>query len=164
MAEIAVGTRMALFARRDWGFDVDRANQFMALFFTGLFLGRLVFAVVHFKWSARRILVVSASLGAMAIALGIFYGPAWMATSGLFLSVFYPCAMSMINDEQGEHASYVIASAITVQSIGLMGMHFVLGGLSDAFGLGKALWIGPVALAGAVLALLVKNPRDWRFS
>jgi MFS family permease len=68
--------------------------------------------------------------------------------------VFYPVAMSKLDDEAGGRASFVLTWALASQSVGLASMHAVLGRLSDAFGLGKALWIGPICLAFVCIMLM----------
>ena len=160
VAELAISTRLVLFARRDRGFSLEYANLLLSLFFAGLFVGRLGFALARSSWSNARLLSASTLASLVTSILGLVHDPIWLAVTGLSMSVFYPCAMALINDEREAWASYVISWAITAQSIGLIGMHVALGALADAFGLGRALWICPVCLVAVALLLKAKSARD----
>ena len=153
IAEISISTRLVLFSRREWAYEIDAANGLLSLFFLGLFLGRLAAAVFRLPWRSSTILKVSTAVGLVFYILGITVHPVWLALTGFPLSVFYPCLIAMVNEEQGVHAGYITSWCITLQSFGVMVMHFVLGGLTDAFGLGNALWVGPLVLALVLIFL-----------
>jgi len=157
VAEISISTRLALYARRDWAYEVDAANLLLVVYFVGLFLGRLASALVRLPWRSYHILVASAVCGLVAYSLGLLFHPLWMAVSGLFLSVFYPCMLALISEEQEEISGYVTSWCITLQSFGIMAMHFLLGRLADDFGLGRALWLGPLTLLSVLLCLSLKS-------
>lgn len=157
IAEISISTRLALYARRDWGYDIDAANLLLTLYFIGLFLGRLVSALVRLPWRSYHILFASSALGMVSYALGLLVHPAWMALAGLFLSVFYPFLMSLISEEHEAISGYVTSWCITLQAFGIMAMHFLLGWLADDFGLGVALWLGPIMLLFVLLCLRMKG-------
>jgi FHS family glucose/mannose:H+ symporter-like MFS transporter len=173
VAEIAIGTRLALYARRDWGYSLEEANRLVSGFFLGLFLGRLAFAVVPFKLSSLKILGWSASLSFLCFALGLALHPGWLALAGLAMSVFYPCLIELVNERHGRNlngtrdlsagaptndAKYITSWCITLQSFGTLALHFSIGELSDRFGLRLALWVGPSALALAILMLFLISP------
>ena len=159
IGEISIGTRLVLFARRDAGFSVENANFLLTGYFLLLFLGRLAFAVLKIPLSSLWIMILSATLGALTYALGLVHEPWWFALTGLAISMFYPVGIAMIGDETGSDAGFITSWCITMQSLGLMAMHFLLGALADKWGLGRALWIGPACLALALVLLLAK----WRF-
>ncbi len=159
IAEISVSTRLVLFARRDWGYEVDAANTLLSLYFLGLFVGRFAAAVFRLPWRSSSILKVSTVVGLVFYVLGITVHPAWLALTGIALSVFYPCMIAMVNEEHRAHSGYITSWCITLQSFGVMVMHFALGGLTDAFGLGIALWMGPLVLI-LVLLLLVSPAKS----
>lgn len=153
VAEISISTRLALYARRDWSYEIDAANLLLVVYFVGLFIGRLVSALVHLPWRSYNILVTSAALGLISYSLGLLVHPVWMAICGFFLSVFYPCMVALIAEEHEEISGYVTSWCITLQSFGIMAMHFLLGRLADDFGLGRALWLGPLTLLSVLVCL-----------
>lgn len=146
IAEIAVSSRLVLYARRDVGLSVEKANLLLSAFFLFLFLGRLFFAVVHLPLRNWTILFVSGGVSLVVFCLGLVHDPVWLAFTGLTMSMFYPCAMAMVHDETGRDAGSATSWVLIVQSLGLTLMHFALGYLSDRFSLGRALWIGPLCL------------------
>jgi fucose permease len=163
VAEISISTRLVLFARREWAYEIDAANGLLSLFFLGLFVGRFAAALFRFPWRSSSILKVSAVVGLVFYILGITVHPSWLALAGIPLSVFYPCMIAMVNEEQRAHAGYITSWCITLQSFGVMVMHFVLGGLTDVFGLRGALWTGPLVLALVLIFLerkAVVSPSD----
>jgi MFS transporter, FHS family, glucose/mannose:H+ symporter len=157
VAEISISSRLALFARRDWGYDTDAANWLLAIYFLGMFIGRFVSAVFQLPWKTYSILVFAAVLGLVTYALGLTVHPTWMAIAGLFLSVFYPYLISLISEEQEEISGYITSWCITVQSFGIMAMHLILGKTADLFGLGRALWLGPFCLVMVLICLGLKG-------
>jgi MFS transporter, FHS family, glucose/mannose:H+ symporter len=157
IAEICLGTRLVLLVRRDWGYDVEWANYLLSGFFLMMFAGRLLLALVPLKHSNSTILAVSLVLSAATFVLGLVHDPLWFVTTGLAMSVFYPVAIALIADETGSSAGFITSWCITLQALGLMIMHFLLGSMSDLFGLGRALWIGPVCLLMSLVFLMFKS-------
>jgi fucose permease len=159
IAEISLSTRLALFARREAGFSVESANALLTFFFVGIFVGRFLVAAVKLRLESRTVLILSASSGLLTYSLGLLGDPRWLGLCGFALSVFYPCAIALINDECGENGGYVTSWCITLQSLGLMLMHFAIGRLSDSFGLRAALWIGPICLGATLVGLFWMRSR-----
>ena len=159
-AELVIATRLPLYARRDWAYSASAANALLSAYFLGLFAGRFAFAVVHFPWGSRGILACSASSGLVCFALGLLHDPRWLAAAGLCFSVFYPATMALIGDEHGASGAttFVTSWCVTLQAVGLMAMHLGVGSLSDRVGLGRALWVGPVALAITLVLVAARRP------
>lgn len=154
ISEISVSTRLALLTRREWGYSIEQANQILAGFFLGMFSGRLLFALIPLGMKSRYVLAWSAALSFLSYALALQVHPAWILLTGLAMSVFYPCAISMVNEGRAPREAHFITTwAITAQSLGVMFLHPMLGILADHYGLGRALWMGPISVMGA-LALL----------
>ena len=162
IAEVGASTRLVLYARREAGYSMEAANFLLSAFFMGLLLGRALLAIFHLPLGSRAILVLSASTSLVCLSLGLTRDPAWMAASGLTMSVFYPTALSLVAERLGQGAGFATSMVIIFQSLGLVAMHAALGALSDGFGLGKALWMGPVCLALALLLLSLERffPRE----
>ena len=158
-AEVTISSRLPLYARRE-GYSAAGANALLATFYFGLFAGRLALALVGTPWKSMAILVGSATSGLVCCVLGLGHDPVWLAVAGFCFSVFYPAAMALISDEHGADGGmlYVTSWCVTLQALGLMAMHIGVGYASDALGLGRALWIGPMALAATLLLLAMGRP------
>jgi MFS transporter, FHS family, glucose/mannose:H+ symporter len=157
IAEICLGTRLVLLVRRDWGYDLEWANYLLSGFFLMMFAGRLLLALVPLRHSNSLILAVSLVFSTITFTMGLVHDPIWFVATGLAMSVFYPVAIALITDETGKSAGFITSWCITLQALGLMIMHFLLGGMSDLFGLGRALWIGPVCLVISLVFLMFKS-------
>jgi FHS family glucose/mannose:H+ symporter-like MFS transporter len=158
VAEVTISSRLPLYARREAGYSIANANTLLALFYLGLFVGRVTFAVARVPWRSSTVLAVSAGTGLLCCILGLTGDAAWLAAAGLCFSVFYPAAMALIGDTHGADGSmlYVTSWCITLQAVGLMAMHLGVGYVSDVSGLGRALWVGPTALASTLVLLAVR--------
>jgi FHS family glucose/mannose:H+ symporter-like MFS transporter len=155
-AEVLVSSRLVLFARREIGLSVESANDLLAIFFLGMFLGRLISALFHFPVRNISILMFSSLVTLALSCLGIIGSPVLLALTGFSMSVFYPCVVALINDELGEHAPAVIGACIAIQGIGLVALNFAVGAVSDHWGLRFAMWITPMATL-IVLSLLLAH-------
>jgi fucose permease len=155
VAEVGLSSRLALHARRDLSFDVAQANRLVAGFFFGLFVGRLVFAAVTIHISHFRVLVVSSVFSLAFFALGLVVHPLFLAFVGLAMAPFYPVFVALIADDEPASAGAILAWCLAMQGVGLASMHAILGALADQFGLEKALWLGPMALLGALIGLVI---------
>lgn len=159
VAEVLLGTRLVLFVRREQGYEVDEANLLLAGLFFALLVGRLAFALVRFPISNWVLLYISGAGGLIFFALGLMFSPLFLLGCGLSLSIFYPAAMALLADELGDHSGYAMSWCQSLQCLGLVIMHLVIGRLSDAYGLTSALWVGPGCLFIVMLCLVAgKNP------
>ena len=177
MAEVGLSSRLVLYVRRDLAYAPDRANYLLALFFLGLFLGRVIFAFSPSRIRSSTILAISAAASTLCFSLGLLIHPLWLAICGLSMSVYYPCAIALIhedfaragtpgNTEDINHADFVTSWSVTAQCLGLVIMHYAIGALSDHYGLQNALWFGPGCLL-VVCFLLLCHPAvrcKWRSS
>lgn len=161
VAELALSTRFPLWVREIHGFSPHVANSYMALFCAGLFLSRMVFSFIPFsQFSNVFVLSMSAFLGLVAFAIGLIVHPLFAASAGLFMGPFYPVIMDEMSNRFGHEASRAIGWSITCASICIVIMHFTLGVLTDAFGVHRALWFGPVTLSLSLLVLFLISRRS----
>ncbi len=158
--ELMVSTRLTLFARRDWGYSPEKANQLLGFFFTSLFLGRLIMALTRLSVRNRTLLVGSLMGTILFFVLGIFINPVYLALTGGTMSIFFPVLLSLIAEEFSLIQAEATRWLLTTNSLVLMGMHFVVGQLSDAFGLKLALSLGPLMLCLS-LGVLLFVKIDW---
>jgi FHS family glucose/mannose:H+ symporter-like MFS transporter len=158
VAEVLVSTRLVLFARRALNYSPEEANLLLSAFFLALFCGRLLFAIVSFPFSNAHVLMLSAVSSLIAFVIGLTVHPLGLAVCGFTMSMFYPCAIALVSEDVGSHSEYATSWALTLQSCGLMVMHFGVGAVSDSFGIAQALWLGPMSLI-LVILLMALRPR-----
>ncbi len=157
IAELLIGTRLVLLARREWEISPDEANQLLSLFYLLLLAGRLTMSFVHFKTKTKNLMIGSIACSLVIFCIGIFTHPWVIALCGLSMSIFYPCAIAFTYEEQAIAADGIIAWTMTLNSAAVLLMHVGVGWLSDIIGLRVAIWIGPVSLLLCLVLLLLEK-------
>lgn len=154
LVEILVASRLALYIRRDFAFDLTQSTYYVTLFFVCLLLGRLVFTFFHFRFATRTILSASLVASFIVIVIGISGYPLFLVLSGLTMAPFYPLCMAYISEHFKATLDSAISTTLAMAYIMTVVMHGLVGYLTDLYGISKALWVGPAAL---VLAFAVLN-------
>jgi fucose permease len=158
--ETLLQTRLVQYGRDALGFSVETSNGLLSGFFLTFFLGRLAFTLIPLKHSNAVILFAS-GVGALVLFMAGLYANPWgLALSGLGCSVFYPCMMALLTEELGPATPFAMTWCQTAQSIGCMLMHVAVGGLTDRFGLPRALLFGPACLLVMIGLLWAGFPRE----
>jgi FHS family glucose/mannose:H+ symporter-like MFS transporter len=154
IAEVCVSTRLVLLCRRDWRMSIDESNGLLSLFFLLMTVGRVTFAFYRMRLSNRTLMQISAGLSVLFTILGLFYHPLWLGLSGLTMSVFFPSGMAFISQDfpSGE-AESATAWTLTLNSLGLMFMHLLVGSVSDHLGLTIAMSASPIFLVLTIFLL-----------
>ncbi|RYZ63195.1 MAG: MFS transporter, partial [Proteobacteria bacterium] len=154
LAEMMMATRLALYVRRVDGMDLTESSYYLTSFFVCLLAGRLLFALLPFRWPLRSMLSVSLVATALCITLGIIASPVFFALSGFFMGPFYPLAVAYLYKHFSDRIDAAISTCMAIQAFLTVLMHAGVGYLTDVYGISQALWVGPAAL---LLALLVLN-------
>ncbi len=160
IAEISVSTRFTLLARRDWGFSVETATQWLAGYFIAMTASRLIIGLFKFPFSARQILYFSLFLGFPFLLVGFMpFGFTKeirllsLVGFGFPIAMGYPLAMTRLAELFGSNVQRVTSKCLILQSAGAMIMHFSLGYGADSQGLLFVLGtVAIVALLGALTA------------
>lgn len=156
-AEIMISSRLALYMQRIWNFTMEASSLYVSYFFIAMMLGRLLFAVIHFQKSVRYLLTVSVISTAVALALGIYVHPLFLAATGFTVAPYYPLALSWISNEFHKDLDTAVSYMMTTDSVMLIFMHLSIGKLTDHFGIDKALHMGFIFLT---LSFLMVNSYD----
>ncbi|MEN0057534.1 MAG: MFS transporter [Bdellovibrio sp.] len=159
-AEIMVSSRLALYMQREWNFPMEKASLYVTYFFVAMMLGRMLFALIHFKHSARFHLSGSLITTAVLLLLGLYGHPLFLALTGFTIAPFYPLAISWISSEFPQDLDSAVSYMMTTDSLMLIVMHVVIGKLTDFFGIHNALLMGLFFLS-ASFALI--HSYDWIF-
>ncbi len=153
-AEILVSTRLALYVRTYFDMNLEQSSNYVALFFLFMLLGRLFFAVKNFKSSLKVQMNFSLAASVVAILLGLYVHPFFLAVVGLTMAPFYPISVAYIAHVTGMHKRKFITFALSFQSFCVITMHLGVGMLTDRFGLFYAFGVGLLSL---VLSLVCVN-------
>ena len=145
VSEILVSSRLSLFLRRDYNYDLAEASRALFVFFVFLLAGRLVSSFIHWGNSLRQALLWSLLSTGIILSLGLMVNPWFLVLAGLTMAPFYPLAISFMSEVFPGHVQSVIGWAMSLQSLCVVSMHVGVGRFSDSFGLAAALWLGPLA-------------------
>lgn len=152
--EISVSTRLVLWLRTSENFAPDLANLYLTGFFVTLLAGRLVFSFfpIHgiSNWA---VLWISAGLSALLYGLTLSHHPAWILLAGLSMAPFFPVAMDQVSVLFPGKSAQALGFVLGFGSLSVVVMHLSIGWLTDQYGVGTALRIGPTTLLLIFMAL-----------
>ncbi len=141
-AEIMISSRLALYMRRVWNYDLEMSSIYVTFFFVALLAGRLLFTGVKFNRTIKTQLSVSLILTALMYFLGLYINPLFLAVAGFTIAPFYPLAISLISTEFPEDLDTAVSYMMATDSMMLALMHLLVGKLSDEFGIHLAIYSG----------------------
>jgi fucose permease len=156
-SEVAISSRLVIYVEDDLGRSPAFAAELLALFFACLSAGRLYFALVHVNVPVRRLLLFSAIGAALSFVLGLTVSPIFLGVCGLMMSLFFPMTMALVSEEYPLEIEGLTTLIMMANAFALILMHWGVGTLSDSFGLGRALSVGPLCLLVIVFILLVRR-------
>jgi fucose permease len=157
-AEITISSRLVLFVTRTSKTSPADASLYLSLFFLLLLAGRLLFAVIPFRTSSFKLLLMSASSSLLLFIAGIAVDPIFMSLCGFTMSYFFPCGMDWISKEFGSAKDYMMAFVVASFTIVLVIMHWSVGLVSDLLGMRAAMCIGPAFLVICLLMMGDERP------
>lgn len=157
-AEIMISSRLALYMRRVWNYDLETSSLYVTYFFIFLLMGRLLFTGLKFNKTIQFQLSICLILTAINLGLGLFYHPLFLAIAGFFIAPFYPLSISLISNEFPDDLDTAVSYMMATDSMMLALMHLFIGKLSDAYGIHQAMYAGAGFLG---LSLVLVN--SYRF-
>lgn len=140
--EIMISSRLALYMRREWNFDLQQSSLYVTYFFIAMLVGRSLFALIHFKQSPRFLLSVSIVSTIITGLLGLYYHPGFLALTGFTIAPFYPLSISFISNEFPGDLDDAVSYMMATDSLMLVFMHLSVGKLTDLFGIHQAILVG----------------------
>lgn len=162
-AELSLSTQIPLFCESVLGWKPDESSFYLSLFFLFLLAGRLLFSLFHFPGKSYTWLLLSTSLGSVSYILGLYAHPFFLPLSGLFISIFFPCAVDWISTLFQNKIDKLMASIMTMVGVFVVAMHVVLGRVTDLWGLKTALTMGPIFLVGSFLIVFFMRKKKWKY-
>ncbi len=146
-AEVMISSRLALYMRRVWFYDLELSSLYVTYFFICLLCGRLLFTGVKFNRSIRFQLSGCLVITAILIILGLMVHPLFLAAAGFSIAPFYPLAIALISSEFPHDLDTAVSYMMATDSMMLALMHLLVGKLSDSFGIHQAVFSGVFFLA-----------------
>ncbi|MBL6991112.1 MAG: MFS transporter [Bacteriovoracaceae bacterium] len=156
-AELSLSSRLVYYLKNSLAWDISLCAFYLSLFFTSLLSGRLIFTFFRFSWKSYHVLVTSAVLSFFLYLFGLLYFPILLPICGFSMSIFFPTAMTWLAENYKTDFAFMISSVMTAVGASLIGMHWLIGFLSSNFGIGNALFVGPIFLIFAMIFLLIAN-------
>ena len=144
------------------GLEQGRAANYMALFFGGMTVGRLVFSPLVDRLKVFPSIALFSVISAVLYAAGVFSGALWLlAPAGLFCSIIYPTLVMAIGQVYDpDQVSTMSGLIISVASLFDIGFNYVYGDIAEQMGYGRSFLIMPVAMVlFTVLFLIVFHKR-----
>lgn len=139
-AEVMLSSRLALYMRRVWNYDLEMSSLYVTYFFIALLLGRLLFTGVKFNRSIPFQLSVCLLITAVCVGLGLFAHPLFLVAAGMSVSPFYPLAIAFISSEFPHDLDTAVSYMMATDSMMLAIMHVLVGKLSDEYGIHQAMY------------------------
>ena len=144
LAELTVSSRLALYLRHGFGYKPAVAAEDVALFYSFLLIGRLIFFFFHFRWSTRSI-IGWALVGTIAFFLiGLSWRPDILVLCGLFMAPVFCLGIDYIAELFPENPSVAVNNCIAISCLFIVLMHILLGILTDQYGIARAFTVAPV--------------------
>ena len=148
VAEHGILNWLVTYLQNALGMAASSASNYLAIFFGGMTLGRLLLAPVVQKLGAASSIKVFGTAGIALYVLGAAFGSRTvmlLSISGFLLSIIYPTMVLLIRRyykiEVLATATGMIISAATLFDIAF---NAVFGWISDILGLGRSFLILPV--------------------
>jgi FHS family glucose/mannose:H+ symporter-like MFS transporter len=157
VAEILIGSRLALYLRIAKNFDLEKSSYYMTGFFLCLLSSRLLFSLVPFrKASIYRQLLISLALSFFMMILGVCVHQGFFMLTGLTMGPFYAMSVIYLSQIYPKSLNQAIPLTMSLQSLFVVIMHLASGWMTDQWGIARAMLAGPLCLAAAFILL-------WRF-
>ncbi|MBF0363124.1 MAG: MFS transporter [Oligoflexia bacterium] len=167
LGEVLISSRLALYIQRTTAGPLvsassllEYSSQMVMYFFIALFLGRLLFTFMPWKFSNLRLMQLSLGLSLISTIIGIMFSPYGFAISGFWMGPFFPTSIAYAVEIFKTKSDSAIWWALTLFSFGLVVMHFIVGVVSDHFGISVALSLAPAFLVLAIILLMIER---WRY-
>jgi len=139
-SEVMMSSRLALFMRRVWNYDLEQSSLYVTYFFIALLLSRLLFTAKKFNLSIINQLSISLVSTALMLVCGLMVHPFFLVIAGFCISPFFPLTISLLSNEFPEDMDSAVSMIMTVDSFMLAFMHLFIGKLTDNFGINHAFY------------------------
>lgn len=141
LSEMVLSVWMVLFLRKERSIDPILANNYLTLFFVGLLLGRLFISFKNLNRDNCSLLKISLLGNLCCVAMGLSYHPLFLSLSGLFMSVFFPVAMSYLSENFGKYSKQLMPLCLGAMGLCISFGHYLAGLFANTWGLKASLFL-----------------------
>ncbi len=160
--ELSIGAWMMEYLQKQHAFSVDQSSRYLSAFFVMLMLGRLAGAwiveKVDYLWAVAIALLASG----FCVAGGLFFGPRYLLClplSGLCMSIIFPTVTASFSRQQTNPSSAAIGLLFGFSGLGGALGPWLVGVVSQQFGVASGLSVTLAFNLVAVVALVVLKIR-----
>jgi FHS family glucose/mannose:H+ symporter-like MFS transporter len=146
-SEILVSSRLVIYCKEIWGMPLEEASSYLSVFFFLLLAGRLTFALVKINLPELRLLKISVSVTLILYLLGMYVHPLFLALTGGSMSYFFPTGMTWVSSKYEKSSDTLIATIMTYVGGMIVSTHWIVGSISDIYGLNISMLLGVVLLS-----------------
>lgn len=156
-AEITLSSRLPYYLQSAEDYSPVEANEALSIFFGGLLVGRLLFAIKHFDVKSKTLMYISLISSCIIFALGTNVDARFMPVLGFTCSFFFPTAMNYLNENFEEKSEFMTTSIML--SIGLMlsFMHWGFGLIAEVKGVAFAFYLIPLFFIFSFICLKISK-------
>ncbi|MDE4542757.1 MFS transporter [Thermoanaerobacterium sp. R66] len=135
-SEVGIGNWAVTYLKGSYGMNSVKSSMYLSLFFAAFTIGRLLGGFVVEKIGYIKSIFIFASLAASFVTLSMVSQDLsiLLSMAGLFYSIIYPTTMALAMKSFKENTGVVISVIVTVSSSINMVANFIIGKLSDLFG------------------------------
>lgn len=157
-AEMGIATWIVEFYMKEGMYSSAEGTKFLSLFYIGITLGRIVGSVFVDRLGRLNSVLLSSAGACLCILMGISGSPALgvcVAASGIFCSVVFPTATAVISGFPEGDSGRVQGFYFACGGLGGMFGPWIMGIMSDHFGIKWGMILGSVFFASIFFALMM---------
>lgn len=153
IAEIMLGSRLALYMRRYFDYSLQDSSFYVTLLFVFMLVGRLIVSFYPPKLPLKLQLIGSLIFSILFLLFGMYFHPLFMVFCGLTMAPFYPLAISYISEIHPLKSTELVSTTIAIQALFVVLMHLSVGRIADLTDLKTAFLMGPICMFLALILL-----------
>lgn len=151
IAEHGILNWLVAYSTNSLGLSMGKASNYLAVFFGGITIGRLLLSPLVDKFGVIKSLRIFSIISAVLYIVGIAFGGAviiLLSLAGFFMSIIYPTlVMTITKFYPSNSISTVTGMVISVASVFDILFNMVFGRLIDSIGYQRSFLILPISMA-----------------
>ncbi len=160
-AEIGLASWMVVYLQQERSMDAAASNNYLALFFGLLMLGRLLGSFIVKRLGYLRSTLIASLLATLSLSIGIFTNlSVFIPLTGFFFSIIFPTLTASISDSEHENINTILGVLFTFSGLGGMVGPWLVAWGSDQFGLQTGFSILILLSALTPLLIFILNNRN----
>jgi len=159
-SEFLIGSWIVNYFQEGYGYTPNQAAYYSTLFYGVFTAGRLFGGVIFHKINRFTGIIFCTLTAAILIVVGQYIGGIFLfaiGIAGLFFSIVYPTAITLINDTYGKDSAYFMGLTSISTAVGVFASNLIFGYLNDAIGVKLTFNLIPICLIFSMIAFIVAN-------